>query len=253
MQRYFDQMDFILSDLFKKYASFDIKPGVLLSGGIDSTTITYFVSKYFKDFTILSMGTDKTKDRSYIDIVSLYLKHEYIWVEMNKDEVVENYKEVKKLLEQALVPTSLMHMSLAMGYFLLFKKAKQLGITHIVTGQGPDILLGGYHKYKSVTNINVEIKKDLPLLEIDKKRDGIVAKNFGITLYNPYLEKEFVDFCLTIPQKFKLQKGIEKYILREFSRKKGLPSKIVNRPKKAFQYSTGIQKLVLNVLKYTHE
>ena len=91
------------------------------------------------------------------------------------------------------------------------------------------------------------------LLEIDKKRDGIVAKNFGLTLYNPYLEKEFVDFCLTIPQKFKLQKGIEKYILREFSRKKGLPSKIVNRPKKAFQYSTGIQKLVLNVLKYTHE
>jgi hypothetical protein len=54
--------------------------------------------------------------------------------------------------------------------------------------------LAGYHKYKNISknNINEEIKKDLPLLEIDKKRDSGVAKFFNIKLVNPYLEKDLL-------------------------------------------------------------
>ncbi|MBI4973843.1 hypothetical protein HZC27_04505 [Candidatus Roizmanbacteria bacterium] len=244
MQPYLDQMNSILTELFMEYAKLYGNPGLLLSGGIDSSTIAYFVSSYFKKYTILSMGTNNTKDRVFIDIVSQHLKKSYTWVEITKEDVLQFNIIIEQMLRENNIDVSLMQRSLALGYFLIFKKAQELGVTHIFTGQGPDILLGGYHKYESVTNINEEIKKDLPLLEIDKKRDGAMASHFGITLINPYLEKKFVDFALTIPQQYLVQGSIKKLILRELGKKIGLPLEIVNRPKKAFQYSTGIQDMI---------
>lgn len=244
MQPYLDQMNSILTELFAEYAKAYQAPGILLSGGIDSSTIAYFVSSYFKEYTILSMGTVKTKDRKYIDIMSDHLKKPYVWVDITNKDLIADIPVIKQLLIKAGIDENIMQVSLAAGYYFIFKKAQKLGITHIFTGQGPDILLGGYHKYESVSNINEEIKKDLPLLEIDKKRDGAMAKYFGITLINPYLEERFVDFALTIPQKYLVQGSNKKIILRELGKKKGLPQEIVNRPKKAFQYSTGIQDLI---------
>ena len=89
-----------------------------------------------------------------------------------------------------------------------------------------------------------EIKKDLILLETDKKRDGAMASYFGLTLLNPYLEQDFVEFSLTMPAELKLKDGIEKYFMRKWGEMRNLPIEIVNRPKKAFQYSTGLQKKI---------
>ncbi|MEK7079559.1 MAG: asparagine synthase C-terminal domain-containing protein [Patescibacteria group bacterium] len=245
MEQYLEQMNLILSNLFKEYSSrLSTTPGILLSGGIDSSTIAYFVSSHFKEYSILSMGTNHTKDRVFIDIVSHHLNKPYTWVEITQADVFQFNIKIEQILRENNIEVNLMQRSLALGYFLIFKKASEVGITHIFTGQGPDILLGGYHKYESVTNINDEIKKDLPLLETDKKRDGAMAKHFGITLINPYLEDKFVEFALTIPQKHLVQGSDKKIILRELGKKIGLPTDIVNRPKKAFQYSTGIQDMI---------
>jgi len=247
MQPYLNQMNSILTELFVEYARVYRAPGILLSGGIDSSMISYFVSSNFKEYTILSMGTEKTKDKKYIDIMSDYLKKPYIWIDITEQNLATDITVIKQLLKNEGVEINIMQVSLAAGYFTIFKKAQELGITHIFTGQGPDILLGGYHKYESVTNINEEIKKDLPLLEIDKKRDGAMAKHFGITLINPYLENTFIDFALAIPQEYLVQGREKKLILRELGKKVGLPAEIVNRPKKAFQYSTGIQDMIAKI------
>ncbi|MDO8610697.1 MAG: asparagine synthase-related protein, partial [bacterium] len=134
------------------------------------------------------------------------------------------------------------------------QKIREMNINHIFTGQGPDILLAGYHKYKSLmtSEINATIEQDMPLLDVDRKRDNSMAQNFNITLHNPYLEQLFIDVCKTIPAEFKLYKEgnilIEKYILRQLGKKLGLPQEIINRKKKAFQYSTGLQKLVKKIV-----
>lgn len=245
MEKYLERMEIILNNLFKKYQKNSDSPGVLLSGGIDSSTITQLINKNFNDYTILSFGTDKSKDKIFVELFCKNINKNFEWLNIDSQNISDNKKIIIDLLKENNVETNTMQISLATGYFLIFKKAKELRINTIFTGQGPDILLAGYNKYKkiSVDKINEDIKNDLPLLDIDGRRDNAMANHFGIKLINPYLEKEFVDLCLKIPAKYKLNNNVEKYILRKFAEKIGVLNEIVNRPKKAFQYSTGIQNL----------
>ena len=62
----------------------------------------------------------------------------------------------------------------------------------------------------------------------------------GVSFVNPYLEKVFVDFALSVPVNLLIHRGIGKFISRVAGKKWGCRRKFVNVPK-AFQYSTGIQ------------
>ncbi|MCX6732145.1 MAG: asparagine synthase C-terminal domain-containing protein [Candidatus Roizmanbacteria bacterium] len=246
LNEYIKQADSIVSNHCMRYRALFPQCGVLLSGGIDSSVITSYVLEHFKETLILSMGTDLSKDKPFVDIVTTHFKTSYEWVYLSEKEIYESLPIVKKLLDENEIEATEMQQSLAVGYYLIFKRAQSKGIKGIVTGQGPDILFAGYHKYKGMSGeaLADEIKKDLILLETDKKRDSAMARHFGITLLNPYLEQDFVDFSLTVPVELKLTNGVEKYFMRKWGEKRGLPQEIVNRPKKAFQYSTGLQKKV---------
>lgn len=246
LTEYIQTADSIVSNHLSRYRNTFPQPGVLLSGGIDSSVITTYVLKQFEKPIIFSMGTDDTKDRPFVDMFVRHFSTSYEWIEMIEMMIKENLPSVSTLLTQHGVEDSTMQRSLGVGYFLIFKRAQELGIKGIVTGQGPDILFAGYHKYKNLTGeeLENEIKKDLILLETDKKRDGAMANHFGITLLNPYLEQDFIDFSLTVPVEMKLKDGVEKYFMREWGKTRDLPQEIVERPKKAFQYSTGLQKKV---------
>lgn len=251
IEKYIQTADSIVANHFKHYSSMHGSVGILLSGGIDSTLITSYAVKQFPQLRIFSMGTAQTKDRPFVDIYTKYINKGYEWIDLSDKAISEVLSEVKKLLVENGVECSTMQISLAAGYYLIFQKARELNITSIITGQGPDILFAGYHKYKATpqSELNDEIKKDLILLETDKKRDGAMAAHFGISLLNPYLESDFVDFALTVPSDLKLKDDIEKYFMREWGKSRKLPQEIIARPKKAFQYSTGLQKSVQRLLK----
>lgn len=246
LNEYIQKADSIVSNHCIQYRNAFPSAGVLLSGGIDSSVITTYVLKHFQNPIIFSMGTDSTKDKPFVDLFTHTFKAYYEWVELTQELIKEALPIVSELLVKIGVEDSTMQRSLGVGYYLIFKRAQELGVRGIVTGQGPDILFAGYHKYKGMSGVVLddEIKKDLALLETDKKRDSAMANHFGITLLNPYLEQDFVDFSLTVPAELKLKDGVEKYFMREWGKTRNLPEEIVNRPKKAFQYSTGLQKKV---------
>lgn len=246
---YIKRADSIVSNHCKRYGSLFDRCGVLLSGGIDSSLITSYVLQDIKSPFIFSMGTDSTKDKPFIDVVTAHFKSSYEWVFLSEEDIAKSLPIVTDLLIQNGVEPSEMQKALAVGYFLIFKQIQSRGIKAVVTGQGPDILFAGYHKYKTMSGIALEneIKKDLILLETDKKRDGAMAAHFGITLLNPYLEDDFIAFSLTVPAELKLKNGVEKYFMRRWGQSRGLPREIVSRPKKAFQYSTGLQKKIHSI------
>lgn len=245
-----DQISILLNNLYFQYQkNLNNKTvGVLVSGGIDSSLIAYFTSKYFKKITLLTITHPKSEDINFVKILNAKLKQTLVTVSYTPEKLQEIKDIVTPILKKnhlAIDPTQI---SLASAFFLLLEKAKELNIEIIFTGQGPDVLLAGYHMYQKVkiNNLNKKIRGDLPLLEIDKKRDSAIADYFGIKLINPYLEKPFIDFCLEIPANYKINQinneTYEKYILRKLGEKLGLPDEIILRHKKAIQYSTKIRK-----------
>jgi len=243
----------LLHQFYQKYQKEIGERGVaiMLSGGIDSSLIAYFTAYYFPKTLFFTLASDeKSDDVFYSKILAKKLKKNLEIIFYQKEDVSKIRKKVEEILIKNEVKVNPMQIALASAFFLVCQKAKEKNIPYLFTGQGPDILLGGYHKYKNIKKekLNEQIKDDLPLLEIDKKRDRGVAKYFQIKLINPYLEKDFINFALEIPQDFKINlindKVYEKYLSRKVAEFLKLPQEVILRHKKALQYSTKIIKSI---------
>ncbi|OGK64690.1 hypothetical protein A2313_04315 [Candidatus Roizmanbacteria bacterium RIFOXYB2_FULL_41_10] len=238
----------ILADLFRNYQQqiSNSKIGVLVSGGIDSSLIACLVNKHFPDSYLISLQSEKSVDDDFVAILSQFLKKNPFLVQVTRENLLAVQDEIKQLLNKVGVETNPMQMALASVYYWLFKAANKKDIKTIFTGQGPDILLGGYSKYRQLSGETLKqaIRTDLPLLKIDHIRDTAMAQKWGINVINPYLEQVNIDFCLSVPPQFINKNGQEKYLSRALGKKFNLPKKIVERPKKAMQYSTGVSKII---------
>jgi len=252
IEEYLIQADQLLNRCFQRYSQKNSKAAVIVSGGIDSSIIAAWVSKSFSQFTLFSLTGPASKDQPFVKLLAQWLKSEVVWVDLaklKKNSLQVALKQVKKLLVSVAIEPNLMQLSLALGCWLLFKKIAKRQINWVFSGQGPDVLFAGYHKYRGKRRVNQLIRQDLPLLNIDRRREEAIARIFGLKIIYPYLEKEFVNFALEVPARYKYKHQQEKYLLRQYGRRLSLPLQITTRPKNAFQYSTGLQKLVKTVLK----
>lgn len=250
---FLQEIDRVLGNIFWKYREdFKEKVAVMVSGGIDSSVVGFWVKKSFEERKFFSLVQREKAEKSFVGILGNFLGTDIsfiYWQEKEKEQLRKDLTSVEKALEGKGIEKNLTQLSLGLGCFLVYEKVAQEKIGVVFSGQGPDVLLGGYHKYRKESDLNGAILKDLGKLEIDRKREEAVAGIFGLRVVYPFLEKEFVDLALRIPAELKYKNGREKFILRKYGEWLGLPEEIVNRPKKAFQYSTGIQKVVEELTK----
>lgn len=251
-KKFIEQFIAILRKLYQDYQKkfSRQKIGVFVSGGIDSSIIAYFTNKYFEKITLFTLHSKNAVDLDFVKLLNDKLRRKLVIVSFDKKDVEKIKNRVLAILNKIKLKSNPTQLSLACAFFLLCQKAAKMNIKIIFTGQGPDILLAGYHFYQKISfqNLNEKIKKDLSLLAIDKKRDKAMANFFNIQLINPYLENEFVNFSLTVPAPLKINKIdgeiFEKYLSRQVGKYLKLPQAIVLRHKKALQYSTKIQKSI---------
>jgi asparagine synthase (glutamine-hydrolysing) len=72
--------------------------------------------------------------------------------------------------------------------------------------------------------------------------DYNIAEHFHKVLKTPYLDKAVVKSALQVPVEFKVNNGERKIILKKVAMELGLPVELVEKEKKAAQYSSGIIK-----------
>jgi len=80
-----------------------------------------------------------------------------------------------------------------------------------------------------------------------------LAVSHRLELQCPFAYLPLVDYALGIPISLKLRLAgdgvVRKYVLRRLAASWKLPESVVNRPKKAVQYSSGVQKVLLKEAK----
>jgi asparagine synthase (glutamine-hydrolysing) len=137
-----------LTDSIKLRLRSDVKVGTCLSGGLDSSSIAAIASRIYKSqssdkfVAIHAKSSEKISDESiFAQEVSSACNLDLNLIEPTKDEFINSIDDVIYTQEEPFGGPSIF-----MQYFVM-KKAKEIGCTVLLDGQGGDETLVGYERY----------------------------------------------------------------------------------------------------------
>jgi len=243
-----------LCDAVKKRCLNTERPiACLLSGGLDSSLIAALVNQFYKmefgfDKTIetYSIGLKGSEDLKYAKIVADYIGSKHTEIIVTEKEMFEAIPDVIYATES--YDTTSVRASI--GNYLIGKYiSKNSDAKVIFNGDGSDELCGGYLYMKNCPDCiefdceTRRLLKDIHLFDV--LRSDKCISSHGLEPRTPFLDKTFVNYYLSIPQKlrFDSNKIMEKYLLRNsftienFQNIYGrqiLPNEILWRRKEAF-------------------
>ena len=147
-------------------------------------------------------------------------------------------------------PTA-MDASLWTLYSAVARSASERGAKVMLLGQLADELFGGYAKYRTALKEGgAAMAEETMRADVDgypargRIRD-VGACSRWLQPKFPFEAKEVVDLGMAFPLSFKISGTTTKLVLRRAAILLGVPEELTETPKKAAQYSSGIQKVVL--------
>lgn len=158
----------------------DVKVGTCLSGGLDSSSISVIASKEYKFdnnkfIAVNAKSTDNLNDESeYAELVAKEADLDLNIVMPSYDDFVNTIDEVIFTQEEPFGSPSMF-----MGWHV-FQKARSLGCTVMLNGQGGDEILLGYERYFAST---IDFRN--PILALKNLYDQY--KNSRLTIKNTFL------------------------------------------------------------------
>jgi len=237
----------LLTNAVDKRLMSDRPIGCFLSGGLDSSLIcslmSKMVSKQLVTFAI-GMKDSNAPDLKYAKIVADYLQTDHHSVYYTFDEGFEALDDLIYTLESYDITT----IRASLPQYLLSKYIKNnTDIKVLFSGEGPDEHFGGY-QYLQMSPNKKEFQREITKLTknlcyYDVLRADRTTSKFGLEVRVPFLDKEFIQYSLSIPPEYKESKNkIEKYLIRKaFDNSNYLPDEILWRQKNAFSDAVGYQ------------
>ena len=212
--------------------------GFLLSGGLDSSLIASIASRKLGKIRTFSIGLEGSPDLEAARTVANYLGTDHTEVKFTVTEGLAHINDVIHSLES--YDTTTVRASTPM--WLLCKYIKQhTTCRYIFSGEGSDEILGGYLYFHNAPNVDEFACENMRRLRLIHQFDGLRADRcagaHGLDLIVPFLDKNFIDFCMTINQNEKID-PIEKRILRE-AFEGYLPDEILWRQKDGMSDAVG--------------
>jgi asparagine synthase (glutamine-hydrolysing) len=243
--------------------------GSIYSSGLDSALITFLASKHCK-VTAYTVGAKDSEDLKFSMKSREMFEFPIKLIEIDENKVEEILPDLVRIVGN---PDPL-KVSVGVPMYFAAKAAKEEGLKRVLSGQGGDELFGGYNRYlahavkKDYAALKKAMDSDVCTAYTDNlDRDTAVFKAFGIELCFPYMNKALGDYAMSLPYDNKVcevkagddefgcvdeldgRRFIRKYLQRRLARKLGLPEFIIERKKKAAQYGSSSEKLIMKVAK----
>lgn len=227
----------------KRVVTTDRPIACLLSGGLDSSTITALVNSFLLKGTLetYSIGLEGSTDLVYAEKVANYLGTKHTSIVLTEDEFFNSIPSVIQAIESYDTTT----VRASVGNYLIGKYiAEHSDAKVIFNGDGSDELTGGYIYFNKVpdeTEFDRECKRLLTDIHLyDVLRSDKCISSHGLEPRTPFLDRSFVQVYLSVPEKIRCHKSngvYEKHLLRsaiEFMNPDLLPKEVLWRTKEAF-------------------
>ena len=158
---FYEEFENTLNDTIKIQSRTDVKIGSFLSGGVDSSVLTYLLEKHVKKFETFTVNFEEKEnlDLKYATKISKELGLKQNIMNINLENDLDKYlDEIIYYLDEPISDSAIF------STFQLSKLAYNTNTKVIITGAGGDEIFGGYHRHfkknyftKIFGNININI------------------------------------------------------------------------------------------------
>ena len=226
--------------------------GILFSGGIDSTLISFICKQHNYNFTCFTIGLENSQDIEYAKIIAEKYNFDLKYKILSLEEFENTIKETIKILQNS----EIVWVSVGSVLYAASQLALQNNIKILFNGLGTEELFAGYQRHENALKNNdfEAVHKECwnglkNMWYRDLLRDYKISKHLGLDLRTPFLDLNVIKTAMQINPMYKLDKENKKIILREIAEDFGL-AEFAWRKKKAAQYGSnfvkGIDKLAKN-------
>ena len=214
---------------------------ISLSGGLDSSIITYFLRKRDLNSVAIISEDFVSTDLTYCQMISKEMKIPLSIYNVSTSailEAIENTIRILKNFNDIEIRNNVV-------MYLAIKWAKENNHKSIITGDGADELFAGYNFLvnKPENELDAEIKRVCSIMHFPTQKIG---KELGIKIESPFLNQKIIELSNQIPSNLKIKeekgKRYGKWILRK-TFEKHIPLQIAWRRKSPMQEGAGTSGL----------
>jgi asparagine synthase (glutamine-hydrolysing) len=222
----------------------DVPVGVFLSGGLDSSLVAALMRRHTQELHSFSVGMAGSRDLQYAREAAAHLgtvHHERVYTE---EDLRASIPEVIRFLESFDAPL----VRSAFPCYFVSRLARECGVKVILSGEGADELLGGYHYLKGLSTpaeLFAELREITARLHnTNLQRADRMSMAWGVECRVPFLDVDFLRLAFKIDPGLKLagEGRPEKWLLRQAFAGL-LPERLLWRRKEKFSEGAGSMDL----------
>jgi asparagine synthase (glutamine-hydrolysing) len=221
---------------------------IAFSGGLDSSILALLAKRSGVNVHLVHVALENQQETEHAFRAAEELKlplYPQTYTEKDLRQVVPSVLE-------AIEEPNPVKLGIAIPIFWAAKKTAEMNCRVMLAGQGADELFGGYKRYVDDylhfggEKTGEAIFKDAAgMYEVNLERDWKACNASDVELRLPFAAHKIAEFALSLPLEIKLEPDkntLRKLVLRRVAKNLGLPSFIADKPKKAVQYTTGVNK-----------
>ena len=205
----------------------DKKIGVAFSGGVDSTLLAKLVKDLEYDIHLLTIGFHDSHDINFAKEVNHILNFPHSISEIDP----EKFKEISQKINHTIKSDNLSWNENSIAFYYVAELAQKNGLKTVVTANGIDELFCGYNSYREAIEAGEDEVLKMMNMKLKNEEEMMVAINavtaeFGVTMIQPFLLPNFIDYAKKIPVSEKIHGPDDmqrKHAIRELAMDYGIP------------------------------